>query len=90
MLCARMGVLSMALARPPVSCAEWAMTQSTIERAYALARTGRYATVAQLQRQLIEDGCRAVEPLLAPRSIRNHLQAICAAASAAAPQRKDP
>jgi hypothetical protein len=59
------------------------MTLSTIERAYALARTGKYATLAQLQVRLKEDGCRAVESLLAPRSIKDHLQAICAASSKA-------
>jgi len=59
-------------------------TLSTIERAYALARTGRYPTLAKLHLQLKEDGCRAVEALLAPRSIRNHLEAICAASSKAA------
>ncbi|HVI32261.1 hypothetical protein [Phenylobacterium sp.] len=59
------------------------MTLSTIERAYALARTGRYANVAQLQRQLNEDGCRAVEALLSPRNIKSHLEAICAASSKA-------
>lgn len=59
------------------------MTLSTIERAYALARTGRYATLAQLQQQLKDDGCRAVEALLAPRSIKDHLVAICAASSKA-------
>jgi hypothetical protein len=59
------------------------MTQSTIERAFALARTGGYATLAQLQLRLKEDGCRAVESLLSPRSIRNHLEAICAASSKA-------
>lgn len=58
---------------------------STIERAFALARTGKYATLAQLQRQLIEDGCRAVAPLLAPRSISNYLEAICAASSKGTP-----
>lgn len=57
------------------------MTLSTIERAYALARTGRYANLAQLQRQLNEDGCRAVEALLSPRNIKSHLEAICAASS---------
>lgn len=57
------------------------MTPSTIERAYELARTGRYATLAQLQRQLKADGCRAVEALLAPRSIRGHLEAICLASA---------
>lgn len=53
---------------------------STIERAYALARTGQYATVAALQSRLAEDGCHAVEELLAQRSVRGHLAAICAAA----------
>lgn len=66
------------------------MTLSTIERAYALARTGRFANVAQLQRQLTEDGCRAVEALLSPRSIRSHLQAICAAASKGAAEAQPP
>ncbi|MDB5446700.1 MAG: hypothetical protein JWQ97_2017 [Phenylobacterium sp.] len=59
------------------------MTLSTIERAFSLARTGRYATMAQLQLQLKEDGCRAVESLLSPRSIKDHLVAICAASSKA-------
>jgi hypothetical protein len=57
------------------------MTLSTIERAFALARTGRYTTLTQLQTQLRDDGCRAVEALLAPRAIKNHLEAICAASS---------
>ncbi len=61
------------------------MTPSTIERAYELARTGKYATLAQLQRQLKADGCRAVEALLAPRSIKSHLEAICAASSKSSP-----
>jgi hypothetical protein len=61
------------------------MTLSTIERAYALARTGRFSTLAQLHLQLKDDGCRAVEALLSPRSIKNHLEAICAASSKAAP-----
>jgi len=60
------------------------MTPSTIERAFTLARSGRYATLAQLQTQLKADGCRAVEALLAPRSIKDHLVAICAASSKAA------
>jgi len=55
------------------------MTQSTIERAYALARSGEAPNVAQLKQRLKDDGCRAVDALLSPRSIRDHLQAICAA-----------
>jgi len=60
------------------------MTPSTIERAYALARSGKYTTVAQLQQRLKADGCHAVDALLAPRSIKSHLEAICAASSRAA------
>ncbi len=55
------------------------MTQSTIERAYALARSGKAPNVAQLKERLKEDGCRAVDALLSPRSVRDHLQAICQA-----------
>jgi hypothetical protein len=61
------------------------LTVSTIERAFALARTGKYATMAQLHQQLKQDGCRAVESLLSTRSIKSHLEAICAAASKAMP-----
>jgi len=56
------------------------MTLSTIERAYALARSGEAPDVARLKERLKADGCRAVDALLSPRSIRDHLQAICAAA----------
>ena len=59
------------------------MTLSTIERAFALARTGKYATLPQLYTQLKADGCRSVEALLAPRAIKSHLEAICAASSKA-------
>lgn len=55
------------------------MTTSTIERAYALARSGRVPNVATLKTQLKADGCRAVDALLAPRAIRGHLEAVCAA-----------
>lgn len=55
------------------------MTMSTVERAYALARSGKYSDVAELERRLKADGCHAVEALLAARSIRGHLKAICAA-----------
>jgi hypothetical protein len=61
------------------------MTLSTIEHAYALARSGRFATVAKLRLQLCEDGCRAADALLAPRGIRGHLEAICAASTRLAP-----
>lgn len=60
------------------------MTMSTIERAYALARAGEVPDVAALKARLKADGCRAVDALLAPRSIRGHLEAICTAAFSAA------
>jgi hypothetical protein len=55
------------------------MTQSTIERAYALARSGRYANLGAIKQQLNDEGRRAVDALLAPRSVKGHLEAICAA-----------
>lgn len=53
---------------------------STVERAYALARSGQFQNLTQLKLRLNEEGCRAVDAILAPRSIRGHLDAICAAA----------
>jgi hypothetical protein len=55
------------------------MTTSTIERAYQLARSGRGPDLVSLKERLRADGCRAVDQLLAPRAIRGHLEAICAA-----------
>jgi hypothetical protein len=52
---------------------------STVERAYALARSGSIPDFARLKQRLQADGCRAVDALLASRSIRGHLEAICAA-----------
>jgi hypothetical protein len=54
------------------------MTQ-TLERAYALARSGQCPDVEVLKDRLKADGCRAVDALLAARSVRGHLAAICAA-----------
>jgi hypothetical protein len=51
----------------------------TLERAYALARSGQFSNVGALKDRLKADGCRAVDALLAARSIRGHLEAICAA-----------
>jgi len=51
----------------------------TLERAYALARSGQFSNVDTLKDRLKADGCRAVDALLAARSIRGHLEAICAA-----------
>jgi hypothetical protein len=55
------------------------MTLSTIERAYELARSGEAPDVASLKQRLKADGCRAVDALLAPRSLSAHLEAICSA-----------
>jgi hypothetical protein len=57
---------------------------STFERAYQLARTGCFPDVAALKLRLEADGCRAIDTLLAARSIRGHLTAICAATYTAA------
>ena len=37
------------------------------------------AEFARLKQRLKADGCRAVDALLAPRAVRGHLEAICAA-----------
>jgi hypothetical protein len=55
------------------------MTMPTLERAYVLARSGQYPDIDRLKDRLKGDGCRAVDALLAPRSIHQHLAAICAA-----------
>lgn len=52
---------------------------STLERAYELARSGQIVDFETLKARLKADGCRAVDALLAPRAIRGHLTAICAA-----------
>jgi len=56
------------------------MTLSTIERAFALARSGQVPNFRTLKQRLKDDGCRAVDSLLAPRTLSGHLEAICAAA----------
>jgi len=55
------------------------MTTPTIERAFQLARAGAARDVQALKLRLKMEGCRAVDALLAPRSIRGHLEAICGA-----------
>jgi len=62
------------------------MTMSTLERAYFLARSGACRDVPNLKDRLKSDGCRAVDALLAPRSISQHLAAICAATFKGAPE----
>ena len=66
------------------------MTRSTIEHAYALARSGQAPDVESLKVRLKADGCRAVDALLSPRSIRDHLQAICAASFRVAAAQRAP
>jgi hypothetical protein len=60
------------------------MKMSTFERAYQLARSGTLADIKALKARLEADGCRAIDTLLARRSIRDHLAAICAATYSAA------
>jgi len=55
------------------------MAISTLERAYFLARSGECCNVSRLKDRLKADGCRAVDSLLAARSVHEHLAAICAA-----------
>lgn len=55
------------------------MTKSTIERAFELARSGQVPDLASLKRRLKTDGYRAVDALLAPRTLSGHLEAICSA-----------
>jgi hypothetical protein len=70
------------------------VTRPTIERAFELARSGEVQDFPSLKRRLKEEGCRAVDALLAPRTISGHLTAICAAAfkpsseAAAAPEQR--
>ena len=66
------------------------MTVSTIERAYAIARSGKVPDLATLTQRLKAEGCPAVDALLAPRTIRGHLQAICAAARRATAASAEP
>jgi len=66
------------------------MNTSTVERAYILARSGQFPTFAALKLQLKADGCRAVDALLSARSIRGHLEAICAASSSSPAAMSDP
>lgn len=51
----------------------------TVERAYQLARSGKYANLAEIKARLKAEGCHAIEPQLTGRSIQGHLRAICAA-----------
>jgi hypothetical protein len=66
------------------------MALSTIERAYQLARSGEAPDVPSLKRRLKADGCRAVDALLAPRSLSAHLEAICSAAFKPRPDASTP
>ena len=52
---------------------------STVQQAYALARSGRFSNLASVKQHLTADGHRAVDVLLGSRTIRDHLEAICAA-----------
>lgn len=65
------------------------MTLSTIERAFELARAGEVPNLASLKRRLKDEGCRAVDALLAPRNLNRHLDAICQAAFKPKPETVD-
>jgi hypothetical protein len=54
-------------------------TTSTVERAYELARSGKFASLNEIKDRLKADGFRAVDVLLSSRSMQGHLRAICAA-----------
>jgi len=66
------------------------MALSTIEQAFALARSGQVPDVGSLKRRLKSDGYRAVDALLAPRTLSGHLAAICAATFKPHPQSRPP
>lgn len=55
---------------------------STIERAFALARSGEYATVSDIRARLKAERCDQVEAHLSGPSISRQLRALCEAARA--------
>ena len=56
-------------------------TQSTIERAYELARSGRCHSVAEVSSRLKQERYDSVEAHLAGPSIRRELRRLCSEAS---------
>jgi hypothetical protein len=64
---------------------------STIERAYQLARTGEYASVSDLKKQLSRESYGDAEAQLYGPMIKSELQKLMKAAHAAthAPQHED-
>jgi hypothetical protein len=70
--------------RRPVAGALPEIKMSTFERAYQLARTGTFADLRSLKARLEGEGYRSIDTLLASRSVRDHLAAICAATYSAA------
>lgn len=53
---------------------------TTLERAFALARTGAYASVTEIRQQLKRERFDQVEGHLAGHSINRELRALCQAA----------
>ena len=66
------------------------MALSTIEQAFALARSGEVPDFGSLKHRLKSDGYRAVDQLLAPRTLSGHLAAICAATFKPGPPSRPP
>lgn len=52
-------------------------TPTTLERAFALARSGRYASVADIRLALKRERCDQVEAHLAGFSIAKQLRGLC-------------
>jgi hypothetical protein len=58
---------------------------TTLERAFALAESGEYASVPELRIRLRSEGYDQVDAHLAGRSISRQLRALCDAARATRP-----
>ena len=56
---------------------------TTLERAYELARSGRFAGVADLKRRLKDEGFTDVDGQLYGRALQSDLRRLCREASAA-------
>jgi hypothetical protein len=49
---------------------------NTVERAFELARSGRYSTIEHLKRRLRQEGFVAVDVHLGGKAIKNQLMAL--------------
>ena len=55
----------------------WMQSPTTLERAFALARTGDYATVADIRQRLRAERFDLVDAHLAGPSLARQLRALC-------------